>query len=182
MHYAFESEEKARVMLMNVSKNLRRGGYFIGTIPSSDAIIEGIKSLPEDSKEFGNSVYKVRFPERPTQTVFRPPYGHRYNFFMEDAVENVPEYIVPFEVFRGYIPSLMWIVLTISLAEDANLEMVYRRSFPEMYEDEKDDPVYGRLLDRMGVKDEDGDRGIKGDEWDAASLYLAFAFEKRGGY
>lgn len=102
MHYAFESEEKARTMLMNVSKNLRRGGFFIGTIPSSDAIIEGIKSLPEDSKEFGNSVYKVRFPERPTQTVFRPPYGHRYNFFMEDAVENVPEYIVPFEVFRGY--------------------------------------------------------------------------------
>lgn len=102
MHYAFESEEKARTMLLNVSKNLRRGGYFIGTIPSSDALIEGIKSLGEDEKEFGNSVYKVRFPERPTQTVFRPPYGHRYNFFMEDAVENVPEYIVPFEVFRGY--------------------------------------------------------------------------------
>jgi mRNA (guanine-N7-)-methyltransferase len=101
MHYAFESEEKARTMLLNVSKNLRRGGYFIGTIPSSDAIIEGIKSLPEDSKEFGNSIYTVRFPERPTQTVFRPPYGHRYNFFMEDAVGNVPEYIVPFEVFRG---------------------------------------------------------------------------------
>ena len=103
MHYAFESEAKARTMLMNVSKNLRRGGYFIGTIPSSDAIIEGIKSLPEDKKEFGNSIYTVRFPERPTQTVFRPPYGHRYNFFMEDAVGNVPEYIVPFEVFRGWV-------------------------------------------------------------------------------
>jgi mRNA (guanine-N7-)-methyltransferase len=102
MHYSFESEEKARTMLLNVSKNLRRGGYFIGTIPSSDAIIEGIQSLGEDEKEFGNELYKVRFPERPTQTVFRPPYGHRYNFFMEDAVENVPEYIVPFEVFRGY--------------------------------------------------------------------------------
>lgn len=105
MHYAFESQEKARTMLQNVSKNLRRGGYFIGTIPSSDAIIEGIKSLPEGKKEFGNSIYTVRFPERPTETVFRPPYGHRYNFFMEDAVGNVPEYIVPFEVFRGYIQS-----------------------------------------------------------------------------
>jgi len=69
-----------------------------------------------------------------------------------------------------------------SLAEDANLEMVYRRSFHEMYEDEKDDASYGRLLDRMGVKDEDGGRGIKGEEWDAAGFYLAFAFEKRGGY
>jgi len=88
---------------------------------------------------------------------------------MEDAVGNVPEYIVPFEVFRG-------------LAEDANLEMVYRRSFHEMYDDEKDDDVYGRLLDRMGVQDDEGNRGIKGEEWDAAGLYLAFAFEKRGGH
>ena len=70
----------------------------------------------------------------------------------------------------------------ISLAEDANLEMVYRRSFHEIYEDEKDDDSFGRLIDRMAVKDEDGNRGIKGEEWDAAGLYLAFAFEKRGGY
>lgn len=70
----------------------------------------------------------------------------------------------------------------ISLAEDANLEMVYRRSFHEIYEDEKDDESFGRLMDRMAVKDEDGNRGIKGEEWDAAGLYLAFAFEKRGGY
>jgi mRNA capping enzyme len=75
-------------------------------------------------------------------------------------------------------------LLTGSLAEDANLEMVYRRSFHEMYEDEKDDATYGRLLDRMGVQDEDGNRGIKSisEEWDAAGLYLSFAFEKRGGY
>jgi hypothetical protein len=53
-----------------------------------------------------------------------------------------------------------------------------------MYEDEKDDATYGRLLDRMGVQDEDGNRGIKSisEEWDAAGLYLSFAFEKRGGY
>jgi len=68
------------------------------------------------------------------------------------------------------------------LAEDYNLEMVYKRTFHEIYEDEKDDDVFGRLMDRMNVKDEDGDRGIKGEEWDAAGLYLAFAFEKRGGY
>lgn len=70
----------------------------------------------------------------------------------------------------------------ISLAEDVNLEMVYRRSFHEIYEDEKDDEVYGKLMDRMNVKDDDGNRGIKGEEWDAAGLYLAFAFEKRGGH
>jgi mRNA (guanine-N7-)-methyltransferase len=70
----------------------------------------------------------------------------------------------------------------ISLAEDANLEMVYRRSFHEIHEDEKDDKEFGRLMDRMGVETDDGSRGIKGEEWEAAGLYLAFAFEKRGGY
>ena len=68
------------------------------------------------------------------------------------------------------------------LAEDYNLEMVYRRSFHEICDDEKDDPVFGKLMDRMGVKDEEGNRGIRGEEWAATGLYLAFAFEKRGGY
>jgi mRNA (guanine-N7-)-methyltransferase len=68
------------------------------------------------------------------------------------------------------------------LCEDANLEMVYKRPFHDIYQDEKDDDNFGRLLDRMGVKDEDGNRGIRGDDWDAAGLYLAFAFEKRGGH
>lgn len=35
MHYAFESEEKVRVMLDNVSRFLRPGGTFMGTIPDS---------------------------------------------------------------------------------------------------------------------------------------------------
>ena len=35
MHYAFETEEKARTMLTNVSSWLRSGGVFIGTIPNS---------------------------------------------------------------------------------------------------------------------------------------------------
>ena len=80
------------------------------------------------------------------------------------------------------IPRQLYLFTDASLAEDVNLEMVYRRSFHEIYEDEKDDENFGRLMDRMGVKDEDGTRGIKGEEWDAAGFYLAFAFEKRGGY
>lgn len=59
---------------------------------------------------------------------------------------------------------------------------MYKRTFHEIYEDEKDEKEFGRLLDRMGVVDEDGDRGLKGEEWDAVGIYLAFAFEKRGGY
>ena len=35
MHYAFESEEKVRIMLDNVTRFLRPGGTFFGTIPDA---------------------------------------------------------------------------------------------------------------------------------------------------
>jgi mRNA (guanine-N7-)-methyltransferase len=35
MHYAFESASKARMMIENVSRYLRPGGLFVGTIPDS---------------------------------------------------------------------------------------------------------------------------------------------------
>jgi len=117
MHYAFESEQKCRNMLRNVSGALKKGGRFIGTIPSSDVIsarVQG-KHMPADSpekekldksehglQEWGNSIYRVRFAEEPPKAgVFRPPWGWRYSFFLEEAVEEVPEYVVPWEAFRA---------------------------------------------------------------------------------
>jgi mRNA (guanine-N7-)-methyltransferase len=39
MHYAFETEAKARCMLENVSYYLRRGGVFIGTVPNAEFLL-----------------------------------------------------------------------------------------------------------------------------------------------
>ena len=39
MHYAFETVQKARCMLENVSRHLRTGGVFIGTIPNADILL-----------------------------------------------------------------------------------------------------------------------------------------------
>jgi len=36
MHYAFESLAKVRCMLDNVTRYLRKGGVFVGTIPNSE--------------------------------------------------------------------------------------------------------------------------------------------------
>ena len=52
--------------------------------------------------EWGNGIYKVRFSRKtPEDGVFRPPFGWKYNYFMEEAVEEVPEYVVPWEAFRA---------------------------------------------------------------------------------
>jgi mRNA (guanine-N7-)-methyltransferase len=39
MHYAFETMQKAHIMLRNVSRWLRPGGIFVGTIPNSDQLL-----------------------------------------------------------------------------------------------------------------------------------------------
>jgi mRNA (guanine-N7-)-methyltransferase len=84
-------------MLENVSSWLREGGRMIGTVPCAEQLLARLDALPPDDKElaFGNSVYRIQFDDR----VNRPRYGHRYSFFLRDAVENVPEYVVQWEPF-----------------------------------------------------------------------------------
>jgi mRNA (guanine-N7-)-methyltransferase len=51
-----------------------------------------------DALSFGNSVYRVTF-----DSYQGPLYGHRYVFHLEDAVENVPEYVVYWDSFVEYV-------------------------------------------------------------------------------
>ena len=60
---------------------------------------------PDDDLTFGNEVYRVRFD--PAQKVSRPTYGHRYWFFLTDAVEDVPEYIVRWDNFVKSVSPLI---------------------------------------------------------------------------
>lgn len=126
IHYAFETEEKTRQMLSNVAGCLKKGGRFIGVCPNSDVITSQVIAFhkhrkereaakpaepegPEDGEveeddraEWGNDIYRVRFPGKtPEDGVFRPPFGWRYTYFMQEAVEEVPEYVVPWEAFRA---------------------------------------------------------------------------------
>jgi hypothetical protein len=59
--------------------------------------------VPEDAPElkFGNRCYFVEFEEREHQGT----YGHAYRFFLIDAVEDVPEYVVNWENFEKYVAS-----------------------------------------------------------------------------
>ena len=45
MHYAFESEKNARIMLRNVAGALKKGGRFIGCIPNSDVLGERVRKF-----------------------------------------------------------------------------------------------------------------------------------------
>ena len=64
-----------------------------------------LDKLPPNSRDlsFGNAVYKIRFEERH----HRPIFGHRYWFYLKDAVDDVPEYIVHWDHFVKYVYYLL---------------------------------------------------------------------------
>lgn len=137
---------------------------------SLDAPAEAVAKTPAAELpplEWGNTKYTVKFPQSrplPADGVFRPPYGWKYFFYLEEAVD-VPEYVVPWEGFRA-------------LAEDYGLELLYRKPFNEVWEDEKDDAILGPLSERMGVRGRDGRINVTPDEMEAAAFYHAFCFYK----
>ncbi|KZT44117.1 guanine-N(7)-methyltransferase [Sistotremastrum suecicum HHB10207 ss-3] len=163
MHYAFQNLAKVRQMLDNVSRWLRVGGRFVGTIPNSEQLLERLKGLPSDAEElsFGNAVYKIQFDNRDIQT-----YGQRYSFFLKDAVEDVPEYVVHWDNF-------------VELAKEYGLHLLIRKEFHEVFQEEQEHADYGPLLKRMKVVDAQGVSQMDEDQWEAANIYIVFAFEKR---
>lgn len=175
LHYAFESEDKVNTLLTNVSKSLRVGGRFIGTIPSSDFIKSKIvdKQYFKDAKtgkvKFGNGLYSVTFDKEPPEDgVFRPPFGNRYSYWLKDAVDDVPEYVVPFEILRA-------------MCEEHNLMLKYKKNFIDIFNQEI--PNYFAKLNKNlidGLKRNDGKYGAEGEEKEAVGFYIGFVFEKVG--
>lgn len=168
MHYAFESVSKARMMLENVARYLRVGGRFIGTIPNGNFLEyvslhiipyktkcsrDSLKAMPPSSPEYslGNRVYRITFED----SVHRL-FGQRYHFFLLDAVEDVPEYLVHWDNF-------------VTLALELGLHLVERKEFHEIFMDERDHRDYGALLKKMRVVDDDGESQMDEDQWEAAS-------------
>ncbi|KAG8217459.1 mRNA capping enzyme-domain-containing protein, partial [Butyriboletus roseoflavus] len=164
MHYAFETSQKARCMLRNVSQYLRKGGVFLGTIPNADQLLERLDALPPSATDlsFGNAVYRIRFEDRQS----RPLFGHRYYFFLKDAVEDVPEYIVDWDNFVG-------------LAAEYSLHPIYKEEFHQIFAEHSEQEEFKELMVRMKVVDANGESAMNEEQWEAANIYIGFAFEKR---
>ncbi|SCW00534.1 LAFE_0C06304g1_1 [Lachancea fermentati] len=172
LHYAFESEEKARRTILNVAKSLKVGGYFFGTIPDSEFIRYKLNKFSKDVEKpsWGNSIYKVTFENNDYQQndyEFPNSYGQMYTYWLEDAIDNVPEYVIPFETLR-------------SLADEYGLELELQMPFNKFFVQEIPKWIE-RFSPRMkeGLQRSDGKYGVEGDEKEAASyFYTVFAFRK----
>ncbi|CAG8716585.1 12642_t:CDS:2, partial [Acaulospora colombiana] len=103
-----------------------------------------------DTLTFGNTVYSIRFDD-----VQGPLYGHRYMFYLRDAVEDVPEYVVYWNEFE-------------SLTKEYGLSLVYKKEFHEIFQEEQEDPEFSTLLKKMKVVDDKNESAMDEDQWDAA--------------
>ncbi|QLQ79559.1 hypothetical protein HG537_0C02060 [Torulaspora globosa] len=176
LHYAFETEEKARRALLNVSKSLKIGGHFFGTIPDSEFIRYKLNKIGKDVEKpsWGNSIYKVTFENNEyakNDGEFPSPFGQMYTYWLEDAIDNVPEYVVPFETLR-------------SLADEYGLQLELQMPFNKFFVEEIPhwvDKFSPRM--REGLQRSDGKYGVEGDEKEAASyFYTVFVFRKVRDY
>lgn len=187
-HYCFESLPQAETMLRNVSENLKRGGYFVATVPSAYEIMSRMKA--GGGQKCGNEVYRIEFPDdRPENP---PLFGDRYNFFLEGVVD-CPEFLV-------HPPTLK------KLAKKWGLDLLWCRNFGTVYRDALKDPDLQHLLSVMQAlehypsKDEpatatEGEydhaeehlrekegveaiRTLSKSEWEALCIYQAWVFKK----
>ena len=105
LHYAFATEERAQRIFQNVSSLLKPGAHFIATIPDCHVLVRKLRDAG-DKLEFHNRNYKVSFAREnfeENKLGHFPKskyYGIKYNFFLEDAIDNCDEYLVPYEALE----------------------------------------------------------------------------------
>lgn len=139
-----------------------------------------LDALPKDAKDlsFGNSVYTIRFESRAEH-----PFGHRYWFFLKDAVDDVPEYIVHWQNFvKSVLPRFQRRQdsdCLHSMAADYGLHVVYKKEFHEVFEEHSEHADFAPLLERMHVVDKNGESQMDEDQWEAASKCIVVNDKKR---
>uniref|UniRef100_A0A182M0T5 mRNA cap guanine-N(7) methyltransferase n=1 Tax=Anopheles culicifacies TaxID=139723 RepID=A0A182M0T5_9DIPT len=192
-HYSFESFKQADCMMKNAAECLDEGFYFIGTIPDANELMKRQRRAMSDT--FGNDIYRIQFL---CDTDNPPLFGAKYNFQLDEVVD-CPEFLVHFptleklalkhglrlvekkrfdEVFDEHRSRKQGLLETMQALETyppspygrGNADDQSKK--PEQYKHAEE---YGRQMStqhqfRVGTLSE--------QEWEAATLYLFFAFQK----
>uniref|UniRef100_A0A0N4ZF10 mRNA cap guanine-N(7) methyltransferase n=1 Tax=Parastrongyloides trichosuri TaxID=131310 RepID=A0A0N4ZF10_PARTI len=205
LHYAFESEQKARQMLQNATENLKEGGYFIGTIPNSNLLLSLFRN--NNSINFKNKICSITYlgEEGKEQTEEErlnnimenniPLFGAKIDWQLDNLV-NCPEYLI-------HVPLLK------KMLEEFDMEFIYCQRFDDVIqhfiekspETEKilnvikglekypcrhfetqlhEECEYEAARKYMESKRNKNFFGTMSKcEWEVTSLYMAFAFRKK---
>jgi mRNA (guanine-N7-)-methyltransferase len=199
MHYSFESDEKVKMMLRNVSGSLKKGGRFIGTVPNSDVLSEQVKKWFEKNKApkpesngnsdaepsksdgksddapgWGNSIYSVHFPsDRKDDLV--PDESGTVAFRPPTGWKYTYWMAEAVDVPEFVVP---WEAFR-AICESYNLEQRYRKPFLDIWDAERNNREMYDLAGRMNVIDRgSGQLMMSQEEKEAVGFYHAFCFVK----
>jgi len=184
-HYCFESLPQAETMLKNISENLKKGGFFIGTTPDSRDIMSRLQNNGGNS--FGNSVFSVTFPESADLKKL-PFFGAKYSFHLEEVVD-CPEFLVHFPTFVKLAEKYGLMMVGkerfqnyfTKKAKDEGLKLLNRMNALETYPNQKlvgSEQEYDHAQEFIQTQDVERFGTLSRDEWEALTIYVIFAFKK----
>ena len=110
LHYAWDTEERARRVLQNASSRLAVGGYILLTFPDKRRIMDQLARLRDSTDAYNYTAdeytYRIGGPRHHLtfesdlpidefiDSLNHTPYGHAYTYFQEGSILDVPEYLV----------------------------------------------------------------------------------------
>nr|XP_002127709.1 mRNA cap guanine-N7 methyltransferase [Ciona intestinalis] len=192
VHYTFESEDKAETMVKNACNNLKEGGYFFGTTVNSEKLINSVKK--SDGLSFGNNVYDVTFENKEEF----PEFACKYIFQLHDVV-NCPEFLLKKETLvrlckKHNMRLVEWKTFSEFFEENSrpkeNFRLIQRMKSLEVFPPNGEplnsavegDYEHAQLeCDRINEKYPGSKTRVatlSKTEWEAASIYVVFAFVK----
>ncbi|ELP92242.1 mRNA cap guanine-N7 methyltransferase, putative [Entamoeba invadens IP1] len=156
IHYSFSSPETARQAIENVTSRLKVGGIFLGTTVNAYRVVKKLRCVPGTS--FGNGLFKIEF-DKAVDKEHIPIYGAQYNFKLVDAIEDLPEFLIPFCEFH-------------KICEDFGLRLVALWDLNQFYHDWIHKEEYKKLFESMTKG------SVRMEQWEIIGYYNAFVFQK----
>ncbi|XP_077230353.1 S-adenosyl-L-methionine-dependent methyltransferases superfamily protein isoform X2 [Tasmannia lanceolata] len=173
LQLCFETEERARSLLRNVSSLLKPGGYFFGITPDSSTIWTKYQKNVEASHNKGSGMKPNTVPNciRSENYVITfeveeekfPLFGKKYQLKFANEVASEIHCLVHF-------PSL------IRLAREAGLEYVEIQNLTEFYDDNR--AQFAGMLHSYGPNFVDPRGKLLARSFDVLGLYTTFIFQK----
>ncbi|CAA7404380.1 unnamed protein product [Spirodela intermedia] len=173
LQLCFESEERARNLLRNVSILLKPGGYFFGITPDSSTIWTKYQKNVEASHGKASSMkpnivpncirsenYIITFE---TEEEKFPLFGKKYHVKFANDITSESHCLVHF-------PSL------IRLAREVGLEYVEIQNLTEFYDDNR--AQFAGMLFNFGANFVDPRGKLLSRSFDILGLYTTFVFQK----
>ncbi|KAK9124002.1 hypothetical protein Sjap_013604 [Stephania japonica] len=179
LQLCFETEERAKTLLLNVSSMLKPGGYFFGITPDSSTIWAKYQKMVEASHSKGGGLkanlvpncirsenYMITFEVEEEKF---PLFGKKYQLKFANDFTAESHCLVHF-------PSLIRQNKNALLAREAGLEFIEMQNLTEFYDDNR--ALLAGMLLNAGSNFVDPRGRLLPRSFDILGLYTTFIFQK----